>query len=132
MEVKGLTGAIAELVRQNEVKDSLAIDFKFREGFPNLNNQLEIAIFRIVQEFISNSLNHGKATKIDLHFDHNDDRLELNLKDDGVGFDISKVYHGRGMGLKNIYSRVQSYNGNISVNSAKDRGTEFHISLPVQ
>lgn len=131
LEIIGLTGAIKELIFQSQIKGSLDIDFKFQENFPNLNGQLQIAIFRIIQEFIANSTIHGKAKKIELKVEHTPTELELILKDNGVGFDLKKAYAGRGMGLKNIYSRVQSYNGSIKVNSQIDKGTEFRIKLPV-
>jgi signal transduction histidine kinase len=131
LEIIGLTGAVKELISQSQIKGSLEIDFKFRENFPTLDPQLQISIFRIVQEFISNSMSHGNARKIDLSFEHNTNELELILKDNGIGFDMKKAYAGKGMGLKNIYSRVQSYNGTISVNSEVNEGTEFRIKLPV-
>jgi PAS domain S-box-containing protein len=131
LEVVGLIGAVKELIAQSRIKGSLEIDFKFGEDFPALDPQLQISIFRIVQEFISNSMSHGHAKKIDLNFDHNTAELELILKDNGIGFDMKKAYAGKGMGLKNIYSRVQSYNGSISVSSETNEGTEFRIKLPV-
>jgi len=131
LEIIGLPGAVKELINQSQIKGSFDIDFRVAENFPVLNKQLEIAIFRIVQEFISNSMSHAGAGKIVLNFERSVNELELTLKDNGKGFDLKKAYSSKGMGLKNIYSRVQSYNGSISVDSKDNEGTEFKIKIPV-
>lgn len=130
LNVLGLEAAINELTRQNSLKGIIEFNVKFAGGFPKQDGNYEMAIFRIVQEFIANSIKHGKAKKVDLRFTCGKQALEIILKDDGQGFDQSMMLTGSGMGLKNIKSRVQSYGGQIDIKSEQGTGVEFGIVMP--
>ncbi|HWY10029.1 MAG TPA: response regulator [Bacteroidia bacterium] len=131
LEVLGLKVAVKEFILQNQIKGAFEIEFNINENFPRLNSQLEIALFRIVQEFVNNSMRHSKAKKVNLTFRSSPTQAVITLKDNGEGFVLKKAFNGNGMGLKNIHSRVQSYNGILDINSNTNMGTEFVISLPL-
>jgi PAS domain S-box-containing protein len=126
----GLEAAITELTRQNSLKGVVEFDIHFKGNFLKQDGNLEMAIFRIVQEFIANSIKHGKASKINLHFTCESDKIEISLKDNGIGFDASKTQLNSGLGLKNIKSRVQSYYGSLAILGKVGSGVEFRISIP--
>jgi PAS domain S-box-containing protein len=128
LETLGLCASVQELCLQNESGGEMACHFNVQEDFPKLNMQLEMAIFRIVQEFISNSIHHGKAREITLDFSYRNDTIYLILKDNGRGFNVNSFPVGAG--LRNIRSRIQSYNGEMNIKSSS-AGTEFIITLPV-
>jgi signal transduction histidine kinase len=128
LETMGLCASVKELCLQCNAADNVDCEFNVSEEFPALNMQLEMAIFRIVQEFMSNSVSHGKAEKIMLDFSHEGNKVHLKLKDNGVGFNTNSFPSG--IGLRNIRSRVQSYNGELRIESGPGRGTEFNITLP--
>jgi PAS domain S-box-containing protein len=130
LNVSGLEAAINELTRQNSLKGFIKFNVHFDGAFPKQDGHYEMAIFRIVQEFIANSIKHGKAKKIDLNFSCGKDKLEIILKDDGQGFDESKTLTGSGMGLKNIKTRVQSYGGQFDMLGGNGAGVEFKIVVP--
>lgn len=125
----GLEAAINELIRQNSLKGTVEFKMQFKGAFPKQDGNFEIALFRIVQEFIANSIKHGKAKKIDLKFNCKEDKVEITLKDNGLGFDPLKKINS-GMGLKNIKSRVQSYHGEIDIAAKEGAGVEFLIKVP--
>jgi PAS domain S-box-containing protein len=129
LDLLGLTASIHDLCSQFEDSNDLKISFNVPENFPVLNENLELAIFRIVQEFLNNAITHGKATRIEFNFDHQDREIKMTLKDNGVGFNIKSF--PMGLGIKNIRSRVQSYNGDIKINSTPGMGTTFEIKLPL-
>lgn len=126
----GLEAAITELTSQNSLKGVVEFDIYFTGNFLIQDGNLEMAIFRIVQEFIANSIKHGKASKIILHFNCESDKIEISLKDNGIGFDASKTQLNSGLGLKNIKSRVQSYYGSLAILGTVGSGVEFRISIP--
>ena len=126
----GLEAAINELIRQNSLKGVVEFDIQFKGSFLKQDGNFEIALFRIVQEFIANSVKHGKAKKIGLTFCCSEDKIEITLKDNGLGFDPAKIAGNSGMGLKNIKSRVQSYNGQIDISGKEGSGVEFLIKVP--
>lgn len=130
LNVSGLEAAINELTRQNSLKGVIEFNVHFDGAFPKQDGNYEMAIFRIVQEFIANSIKHGKAKKIDLNFSCGKDKLEIILKDDGQGFEVPKTSTGSGMGLKNIKTRVQSYGGQIDISGGNGAGVLFNIVMP--
>lgn len=130
LNVSGLEAAINELTRQNSLKGVIEFSVKFHGAFPKQDGNYEMAVFRSVQEFIANSIKHGKAKKIGLNFSCGKEKLEIILKDDGQGFDQSKLSAGSGMGLKNIKTRVQSYGGQIDIKGEMGAGVEFTIVMP--
>jgi PAS domain S-box-containing protein len=132
LENYGLIEAISELCRKTELSGALDFQLAADEDFPELKKPLKIAIFRIAQEFINNSIKHGKAKKINMTFKSNPNGISIILKDNGIGFDTSKAEIFPGMGLKNVKSRVQSYNGDITVESGFNKGTSYQISIPVK
>jgi len=129
LEVMGLSAAIHELCNQIQIPNSIEFDFKISTEFPKLNPQLEMSVFRIVQEFLNNSLTHGKANKIEMDFTSKAQTIHLKLKDNGIGFNVNSF--NSGFGIKNIKSRIQSYNGEIKITSFPGLGTEFNITLPL-
>jgi len=126
LEIFGLSASVNELCKMH--KGSAAFAFRISDVFPKLDSHLELTVFRIIQEFINNSVMHGKAQKIEITLESKSGQILLHLKDDGVGFDIHSVEVG--LGIKNIKSRIQSYSGEISMNSMPGSGTEFSIVLP--
>jgi len=135
LETYGLVESVHELCRKIGHKNLLEFIILPDKHFPLLNKQLEIAIFRIVQEFINNSIKHGRATRITLKFNfgRDKDEVKIELKDDGKGFDKNKLYSGSGtgMGLQNVRSRIRSYDGTIKINSLPGKGTEYGILIPL-
>ncbi len=132
LEKFGLTYSIQELCKRIGSRGKLKFNTLISEKFPVLLGALEIAIFRIIQEFINNSIKHGKAKMITIKMCINDAMIDITLQDDGVGFDKNKLNKFAGMGLKNVQSRVRSYNGDVEIESAPGKGTTYHILLPVQ
>ena len=130
LEDFGLIKAVKELCFKNEFSGSLIFKINADKDFPLLNKSLEIAIFRIIQEFINNAVKHGKADRIEMWFQHSKNYMEVDLHDNGVGFEVKEMSTFHGMGLKNILSRVHSYFGEIKIISTPDKGTRFKISIP--
>jgi PAS domain S-box-containing protein len=128
----GLSHAIHELC--NKIKLSNTIDFKtdIAPDFPILDKNLEVTIFRIIQEFINNSIKHGFAQKVSIKMvsDPAEGKLFIVLKDTGNGFDMSKAEEFGGMGLKNVKSRIESYSGFVKITSIIGTGTMYEIMIP--
>ena len=84
-----------------------------------------------IQEFIQNSIKHGKAKQIAISLINAKDDIRLSLYDNGKGFVVKDLMIYKGQGLKNIESRVKSLNGEIELKSILNKGTEFNISFPL-
>ena len=130
LENFGLVEAVFELSRKVQSNGSPKFQITIGKKFPALNKSLEIGLFRIIQEFINNSLKHSKAKKIIIELKNNSKELKFLLADDGIGFDKKQLNAHTGRGLKNAVSRVKSYDGEIQIVSELKKGTHFKISIP--
>lgn len=132
LENFGLEQSIKELCNYPGLKENVIFRVHADKGFPELNKNMEIAIFRIVQEFINNAVKHGKAGKVDIELLVNrNGSISIQLQDDGTGFDTSKARKAKGIGLKNMLSRISSYNGEMQLSSSPGKGTRCVIVFPV-
>lgn len=127
----GLIKAVENLII--ELKPfNIEIDFSYDKNFPSLTKTLDISLFRVIQEFVSNSIKHSKASRIDISLLFDCENIELNLCDNGNGFKIDKLTLTKGNGLTNIRSRVESLNGDIIMDSVLDKNTLFKVTIPLR
>ncbi|HZV71020.1 MAG TPA: ATP-binding protein [Saprospiraceae bacterium] len=98
------------------------------EDHANLSVEMKSNLFRVVQEFIQNSLKHAQAKKIEINLTRKNHQLCLSLRDDGKGFDMNTSME-KGMGLNNMKRRIESLNGSFELISKKDEGTTMIILL---
>ena len=130
LENFGLATSIKELCKQTEVNEKLTLKLKAADNFPLLNKQLEISLYRVVQEFINNALKHSGASKINIDL-FQKDTVIITLKDNGKGFNVAEALKKDGMGLKNVQSRIQPYNGKVFIYSTPGKGTQYKITIPL-
>ena len=88
----------------------------------------KIHLYRILQESLQNIYKYSKASHVNLSFKKVLDRIIIDIEDDGVGFEVTKVKEG--IGLKNMSARVSSLDGQFKIYSALSKGTHINISLP--
>ena len=131
LEEFGLLKAIEELCNQPAYATKIHFVNDFSATFPPLSQHIEIDIFRVVQEFINNAIQHGKADKIWMKFHNSRGGIRIILKDNGLGFDILEVTDAPGRGLQNVKSRIKSHNGEVKIRSELGRGTEFLLTIPL-
>jgi len=93
-----------------------------------VSNKTKINLYRIVQETLQNIYKHANAKHVIIKFDYEDDSILLNITDDGFGFEVNKAK--KGIGLKNIRSRVVELNGEVKIESENNHGTIVKISVP--
>jgi signal transduction histidine kinase/ligand-binding sensor domain-containing protein len=127
----GLMEAINELV--NKINDTEKIKIEYDTNLEErFAETIEIALYRIVQEVLNNMLRHSQAKNIYLKIERVKDHLEIHIADDGISFDVTAIANSKGLGWKNIYSRVEILNGIIQVESEKEKGTSIFISIPLR
>ncbi|MBN1950108.1 MAG: PAS domain S-box protein [Bacteroidales bacterium] len=93
---------------------------------------MEATIYRIISELINNTLKHAQASQIDIHLEEVNRRILVTYLDNGKGFNYEKLKHsGKGHGLLNIQSRIDSMNGQYSFESSPGEGVRVIFELPV-
>ncbi|MDT8412594.1 MAG: response regulator [Vicingaceae bacterium] len=125
----GLKKAIQDLISKNR-SPQLDIHLNCDDNLPELSKHLNIAIFRIIQEFISNTIKHGKASLINISLTLTKENILIELKDNGIGFEIADLCFKNGYGIQNIKSRVESFDGTLVMDSVLKKGTTFSIFIP--
>ncbi|MDR2056983.1 MAG: tetratricopeptide repeat protein [Dysgonamonadaceae bacterium] len=103
------------------------VKFSYYGDETRFDPKLEVMIYRILHELVTNALKHAGAKHILVQLVRDEDGIALTVQDDGCGFDLSA--ESKGMGLRNICSRVESFNGNLDIDSQPGKGTEIHIEF---
>lgn len=126
----GLITALETLKNNLEASKQITVVF-ITHGIDNrFDNDIEIGVYRMVQELISNVLNHANAKEITIQLIKNNDVLNIMVEDDGIGFDVSKK-EDTGIGIINVKSRVDALNGVFFIDSTIDKGTTVSINIPI-
>lgn len=87
----------------------------------------EIVIFRILQEFFSNTVKHSRATELKVYLSYLDNKMTILAQDNGKGFDKNKIVQN-GIGLNNMKKRGNLINADVSIDSEIDQGTKLNIT----
>ena len=128
LEKFGLILTLEALI--SNVNESLPIQLIINHDYQKRPISFEVQIYRIIQEFLSNVIKHAKATNMLIHIRDTETSLAVILSDNGVGFDNSILK--KGMGLKNIDTRIKSINAISKWKSEKGNGSRLIIILPIQ
>lgn len=129
LEKFGLDAGLKELCFEINSTKSVSVSYSNEIIFNDAEISKHLHIFRIIQELFNNSLKHGKATHISLQFKHIDGMDCCTYTDDGIGFNSSQLENQRGLGMKNIESRVSFLNGKLKVNSQVNKGIEVFFNF---
>jgi signal transduction histidine kinase len=100
------------------------------DGFFDLALEIKHAIYRILQEALANVARHSSANRVDITLSFNKNSVMFCVSDDGVGFDIQPQHDG--MGLDSMRERVESLEGDLSIESKPDHGTKVCATIPIE
>lgn len=127
----GFVAATRDLIRKLNHKDKLHIDFRTVHIEERLDEKIEVALYRILQEILNNAMKHSDASKIYIILSKSSNQIELSIRDNGKGFNTDIIKKSKGIGWKNIYSRLSVINGDMSVKSKEGQGVHIKIEVPV-
>lgn len=131
----GLIPAIKRYLSDYRLQNEHTVEFLFYGQQRRLDSSVEVALFRIVQEAITNIRKHAQANNALVKVEVLDKKINIHIKDDGVGFEQDKVMVERsheGYGLVGIRERVQLLKGEMSITSSPGNGTALCISVPTE
>ncbi|MBN2635036.1 MAG: sensor histidine kinase [Prolixibacteraceae bacterium] len=128
LEKFGLFNAIEELGRWVNKSEIINVECLLIGKQYRLDTEKELALFRIVQELINNSLKHAAANKITVVLRYSPNLLCVNYQDNGIGFDLEEKI-STGLGLKNLESRTQLLKAKFKMKSKPGAGTSAILCL---
>lgn len=108
--------------------NNINIVFHIQGEVSSLKFEIKKALYRIICESAGNAVNHGKCKNIKINLTINDEYTELNVNDDGLGFNVNAIEEREGgIGLRNMRYLVKSLNGDITITSKANEGTNINI-----
>lgn len=129
----GLTAAIDWYLRGFGKRHGLRVDLLHERMDERLVPETEAAVYRIVQEALTNVAKHAQATACRIYLQRLPNTLLITIEDDGTGFDAEAVERAgarRGLGLIGIRERVVQLQGTVRLESAPGKGTRLTVELP--
>lgn len=126
----GFMDILTELIENQTQAYNLQHEFKFTDdiNWEIVPNKTKINIYRVIQESMQNIYKHANASLVKISIQQKNNVICLTITDDGDGFVVSKSK--KGIGLKNIHSRVKEINGDVHFESELKSGTTITINIP--
>ncbi|MDQ7987611.1 cache domain-containing protein [Pseudomonas sp. G34] len=128
LDTLGLASAIGQLASEFEQRSGLRVDYDNRLGDTRLSEDMNVALFRILQEALTNIERHARAGQVAIQLTGNHRRVKLRISDDGSGFSPRQAEQSGGIGLRNIRERVEHFGGEFSIASTS-AGTVLSVAL---
>ena len=125
----GILPALRWYVQQLADQADLSIRFTGPEKMERLPETIELVLYRVAQEGLTNAIRHSHASNIEVVLEQSQQALRLRVVDDGIGFDPQKL--DRGLGLVGIRERVELLNGNCGVDTVPGEGTRLWVEIPL-
>jgi len=139
IEQVGITSAIEWMVRQASESSTAQFSIEIDNIDDLLPGELEINLYRVIQEGLNNVLKHAQATNVIVEVKRLPDRLLMSMSDNGVGFDIEarrfgndRPANGVSLGLISMAERAKLLRSNLEINSAQHRGTRLDLTIPLE
>ncbi len=127
----GLARGIQNFIDRSSSLHKVKISFATNLRSERYDTDIEVIMYRVVCELVTNSLKHSGCSEIRLSLSVSGDVLELQYSDNGRGFNPQAMMDC-GMGLSNIYSRINSLNGELDISSSKGRGMRASVKVNVR
>ncbi len=130
----GLVPTVEQLVDKFSNDTNIFVEFNVFGTAEKLIPTIELTIFRIVQEALTNVRKHAKATMVSVKIEYLKKSIRLVINDNGVGFDIklNKIFNeNNGYGLLSMQERVELLNGKFEIISKSEEGTKIQVIIPI-
>lgn len=130
-EVDDLPGAMRDLAETLRVNTLMTVDTDIAAPPGQLTQAQAVGLFHIAQEALNNVSKHSRATAVSIRFLSRNGRAELEVEDNGTGFDTNGMASTERHGLRNIRDRARSLGANLFIDSEVGRGTVIRVELPI-
>jgi two-component system, NarL family, sensor histidine kinase UhpB len=131
VDIIGLRPSIAVLVERFERAAGISAQLFAPETLPEIDPDAQAAIYRFIQEALTNVTRHAQATRVDVRIEASDKGLVVETVDDGLGFIPAAALAGAGLGLIGMKERSRMLGGRLVIDSAPGRGTRVRLELPL-
>ena len=126
----GLKAALAGHVEELERQGGIEASFEAQGDFSDLPAEIQLVVYRVAQEALSNAARHSGAETVKVGLTHEGKRVELTVGDDGSGFTFDQA--ARGLGITGMRERALLVGGEVEVESRPNVGTRVRLRVPLQ
>ena len=131
----GLVDALEKYTKEYSANMAIRVDTHFSGlGSRRLPSEIEVSLYRIVQEALTNIARHAEAKNVSVVLRHQDSKITAIIEDDGKGFDVGRVMASTNklkLGLFGMYERASLIGGRLTVESKPGFGTTIFLEIPV-
>jgi two-component system sensor histidine kinase UhpB len=127
LEHLGLVSALTELSTSFARVSGIRVERDFSPSLPNLAPEVELAVYRIAQESLTNVARHAEASRVTISLEAGRESVVLRVVDDGRGFAAAPVEHG---GLRSMRERALLVGGALAIKAASEGGAEVRVEVP--
>ena len=128
---QGFLVAIQMMAEKISSADKIKIEVVHFGLDKRLENSLELTVFRIIQELVTNIIKHAEAKNATINISLYQKNLNIIIEDDGKGFNINKIDLKNGMGISSIKTRVEHLKGTFEIDSTLGKGSSIILDIPV-
>ena len=130
LDMLGFSETVKQHLNSFQQRNKIECVFENHTSKLNLNSDQSVALFRIVQEALNNVAKHSRASRTKVVLEQLDDKLSLQINDNGIGFEQNANVHTDSYGLIGMRERVFLLDGELIINSSKGKGTSIQIIMP--
>jgi signal transduction histidine kinase len=132
----GFEAGVIWLIDRNLKERGINCSFNLQElEEDKLRPELQVTLFRIIQEVTGNIARHAQAKNVRIHIKNDDKLFTMTIEDDGTGFDMETVFEntltGRGLGILGMKERAAQVNGTLNISSIPQQGTTVLCTVPL-
>lgn len=126
----GFEAAARDLCAELSERTTVDVQFFSESSVDDLPEELSLCLYRVLQEALQNSVKHSRSRHIDVRLGNEAGRVELIVRDSGIGFEPTTVSHGRGLGLVGMKERVKAVGGELTIDARPAAGTTIRARVP--
>lgn len=127
-----MISALNQIKRSIEEEKNIKLGIYFHGLVQNVSSELNLQLYQVIQELITNTLAHADANQINIQLYRREEEFIIMVEDDGVGFDPKNLKNKQpGLGLKSIESKLGMFDGKLFIDSTPGHGTTVTIEIPL-
>jgi len=127
----GLASAVRSFCREVSEQSGVAVEFVGKNIPYSLPREVPLSLFRVVQEAVHNAIKYSGQKRVEVRPERTSSELELEVSDEGVGFDAANTNNGGGLGLVSMAERIHHVSGTFTIDSQPNAGTRIRARLPL-
>jgi signal transduction histidine kinase len=128
----GVVAAMRGFCQELAAQENVGIDFVHEQVPENVPPDVSLCLFRVLQEALHNGVRHSQARHFAVHLRGTGAAVQLNVRDEGVGFDVDAASRALGLGLTSMKERLKLVGGELVIESQTTRGTTVLARAPLQ